>query len=113
MKLFDGKKTPELIIIILALISVSIHLLVMGNLEYHRDELLYFSLGEHPAFGFATVPPMIGWLAWLLQNAFGHGLFAVRILPALMSGCDDLAYTLIARDLGGSNYARIFSAMVL
>ncbi|MGD0754428.1 MAG: glycosyltransferase family 39 protein [Bacteroidales bacterium] len=111
MKLFNGEKTPKLITIILALISVSIHLLVINNLEYHRDELLYFSLGEHPAFGFATVPPMIGWLAWLLQNTFGHGLFAVRILPALMSGVMIWLITLIARDLGGSNYARIFSAI--
>jgi Dolichyl-phosphate-mannose-protein mannosyltransferase len=111
MKLLDSKKFPDLLIIFLALISISIHLMVIGNLEYHRDELLYFSLGEHPAFGFATVPPMIGWLAWLLQNIFGHGLFAVRILPALMSGVMIWLITLIARDLGGSYYARILSAV--
>ena len=105
------KSLPDAGIILLAILSVSIHLLVVNNLEYHRDELLYFSLGEHPAFGFATVPPMIGWMAWLLQNIFGYGLFAVRILPALMSGAMILLVAAIAKDLGGSQYARFLSAI--
>ena len=36
-------QNPEILFI--ALLSVLIHLAVAGNLEYHRDELLYFSLG--------------------------------------------------------------------
>ena len=111
MKLFDGKKTPELIIIILALISVSIHLLVMGNLEYHRDELLYFSLGQHPDFGYATVPPMIGWIAWIMQNIFGYSLLAVRLLPAILSGVLVILVSSIARELGGSSYSRILAGI--
>jgi hypothetical protein len=111
MRSFTGTLSKNLIIILLALFNVAIHLLVIGNLEYHRDELLYFSLGEHPAFGFATVPPMIGWLAWLLQNTFGHGLFAVRILPAIMSGVMILLVAAIAKDLGGSRYSRVLSAI--
>ncbi len=111
MKFFDKEIKEDLLIIFLALFSVSIHLLVANNLEYHRDELLYFSLGLHPAFGFATVPPMIGWLAWLLQNTLGHDLFAVRILPALMSGVMIWLGAAIAKDLGGSHYARVLSAI--
>jgi hypothetical protein len=111
MKLFDGKKTPELIIIILALISVSIHLLVMDNLEYHRDELLYFSLGQHPDFGYATVPPMIGWIAWMMQNIFGYSLFAVRLLPAILSGVLVILVSAVARELGGSSYSRILACI--
>ncbi len=106
-----AKIYPGLPVILLALFNILIHLLVFNNLEYHRDELLYFSLGEHPAFGFATVPPMIGWLAWLLQNTLGHGLFVVRILPALMSGVMILLVAAIAKDLGGSMYARFLSAI--
>jgi hypothetical protein len=105
------KTRANIYILFLALINVFIHLLVINNLEYHRDELLYFSLGEHPAFGFATVPPMIGWLAWLMQNIFGYGLFAVRILPAIMSGVMIWLTATIAGDLGGSAYARILSAI--
>ncbi len=110
MKSYISKISSDLPVILLAIFNILIHLLVIGNLEYHRDELLYFSLGEHPAFGFATVPPMIGWLAWLLQIILGHGLFAVRILPALMSGVMILLIAAIAKDLGGSRYARFLSA---
>ncbi len=111
MKPIEERTRANFYILILALVNVLIHLLVINNLEYHRDELLYFSLGEHPAFGFATVPPMIGWMAWLMQNIFGYGLFAVRILPALMSGVMILLTATIAKDLGGSDYARILSAI--
>lgn len=111
MKPATERSRADFYILLLALINVFIHLLVINNLEYHRDELLYFSLGLHPAAGYETVPPMIGWMAWLLQNIFGHGLFAVRILPAIMSGVMILLTATIAGDLGGSAYARILSAV--
>ena len=74
MNTVNERTKTGLFIFFLALFNVVMHLLVINNLSYHRDELLYFSLGEHPAFGFATVPPMIGWLAWLMQNIFGYGI---------------------------------------
>ncbi len=100
-----------LVITSLALFNVILHLDVSYNLEYHRDELLYFSLGMHPGFGYATVPPLIGWIAWLMQNIFGYSLFAVRIFPALMSGVMVILISAIARELGGSVYSRILAAI--
>jgi hypothetical protein len=105
------KSSISPVLVIIALLNVVMHLSVAYNLEYHRDELLYFSLGEHPDFGFATVPPMIGWLAWLLQQLLGHGLFAVRILPALMSGVMIFLVAGIAKNLGGSKYAELLAAV--
>jgi len=102
------KVTPE--ILFLALFSIFLHLIFINNLEYHRDELLYFSLGQHPDFGFATVPPLIGWIAWLMQNTFGYSLFAVRLFPALISGAMVFLVAEIARELGGSHYARLLAA---
>jgi hypothetical protein len=83
MKTKNKNKNINLTITVIALFSVLIHLLVYRNLEYHRDELLYFSLGLHPAFGYATVPPMIGWIAWLMQNIPGtfkrsYGIVSLR-----------------------------------
>lgn len=105
------KLNPELIIIsFLALLNIAIHLIFSFNLEYHRDELLYFSLGRHPAFGYATVPPVTGWVAWLIQTVFGNSLFAVRIFPALLSGVIVFLVSSLARELGGSIYARILAA---
>lgn len=104
------KKRFDPVIILLALFSILMHLLVMNNLEYHRDELLYFSLGQHPAFGYATVPPMIGWIAWLMQHLFGYSIFAVRIFPAIMSGIMVILIAAIAQELGGSRYSSILAA---
>ena len=100
-------------IVFLALFSVSIHLLVVKNLEYHRDELLYFSLGLHPAAGYATVPPLIGWIGWLMQNIFGYSVLAVRIFPAMLSGVMIFLVASIAKELGGSKYASFLAALGL
>lgn len=97
------------VILAIALLNIAVRLLVYDNLEYHRDELLYFSLGHHPAFGYASVPPLIGWISWLMQNIFGSNLFAVRIFPALLGGIMIFIVASIARELGGTRYSSILA----
>ena len=109
MPLKAPRKSIDPVILIISLFNVAFHLSVAGNLEYHRDELLYFSLGMHPASGYATVPPMIGWIAWLVQNLFGYSIYAVRIIPALASGVMIFLVSRIAKELGGSRYAELLS----
>jgi hypothetical protein len=99
-----------LLIFLIAAINVVSHLVFSANLEYNRDELLYFSLGSHPAFGYATVPPLIGWIAMIMQKIFGHSLFAVRLFPALLSGVMVYLVSATVKELGGSWYARILAA---
>lgn len=111
MRSYKSRISADLPIIFLAIFNIFIHLLVISNLGFHRDELLYFSLGQHPDFGFATVPPMIGWIAWLMQNIFGYSLFAVRLLPAILSGVLVILAAEIARELGGTSYSRILSGI--
>jgi hypothetical protein len=101
----------DVVIAALAVFTVIIHVIFSYNLEFHRDELLYFSLGQHPAFGYATVPPMIGWIAWVMKSIFGYSLFAVRIFPALMGGIMVYLISAVARELGGSGYSRILAAL--
>jgi len=99
-----------LIVGLLALANIAIHLYFSRNLEFHRDELLYFSLGRHPAAGYATVPPMIGWIALIMQKIFGYSIFAVRFFPALMGGVMVFLVSAIAKEMGGSGYSRILAA---
>ena len=113
MKSDAVKRTADPIIIILALINIFLHLFVVKNLEYHRDELLYFSLGQHPAFGYASVPPLIGWVAWFMETFFGYSVFAVRLFPALLSGIMIYLASLMARELGGSRFAAFLSCIGL
>lgn len=101
------------VIIILGLANVLLHLAFYNNLEYHRDELLYFSLGLHPDFGYASVPPLIGWLATLMQAIFGYSLFAVKLFPALMSGFFVVLSAKISKEAGGKNYAQILTGIAV
>jgi hypothetical protein len=113
MKLKVFKSPENLVILLLAVLNVVIHLLVANNLEYHRDELLYFALGQHPAFGYATVPPLTGWIAWLMSHIAGYSVFAVRLFPAILSGVMVFLIAGIAKELGGSFYARILASLGL
>ncbi|MCB0473921.1 MAG: glycosyltransferase family 39 protein, partial [Flavobacteriaceae bacterium] len=97
----------------LALLNILIHLAVYKNLEYHRDELLYFSLGLHPDFGYATVPPLIGWIASAMQMVFGFSLFAVKLFPAILGGLVVLITADITKILGGKTYAQILGALAI
>ena len=67
-----GLKRVDPVILAIALFNIAARLLVYDNLEYHRDELLYLALGQHPDFGYATVPPLIGWVSWMLQHVFAN-----------------------------------------
>jgi hypothetical protein len=97
----------------LAVLNIVFHLAYYGNLEYHRDELLYFSLGLHPDFGYATVPPLIGWIAAFIQTIFGYSLFAVKLFPALLSGALVIVAAKISKELGGGSYAQTLTALAM
>jgi hypothetical protein len=104
-------KKPDPLIIALALFYAGIHIAVAGNFEYHRDEMLYFTQGMHPAAGYSSVPPLTGLLAWVMQNLFGLSVYSVRLLPAVASGIMVMIVAAIARELGGSRYASVLSAI--
>ncbi len=99
----------DYIILSFALLGLIIHLVFHGNLEFHRDELLYFSLGLHPDFGYASIPPFTGWIATLIIGLFGYSLFAVKLIPALMSGVFILLVAAIVKEFGGKKYSIILT----
>ena len=95
----------------LAMAGVMIHLLLFRDLGFHRDELLFFSLGQHPDFGYFSVPPMIGFLAFVLSKLLGYSLFAAKIVPALLCGVMVWLCSEMAGELGGSFFARLLAAI--
>ncbi|MBK8652612.1 MAG: hypothetical protein IPN20_01465 [Haliscomenobacter sp.] len=68
--------------VLLVVIKLGLHVGAYGQYALHRDELLYFNQGEYPGLGNPTVPPFIGWVAFLVKALFGHSVFGVRLLPA-------------------------------
>ncbi len=94
----------------IAVFNVALHLAFYNTLGFHRDELLYFSLGAHPAAGYASVPPFTGIMAWLMIHIAGSNLFSARLLPALFSGVMVFLASGITKELKGGQYARILAA---
>jgi len=83
----------------------------IGRYGFHRDEFLYMALGEHPAFGYWSNPPLIGWISWLTQHTLGDALWATR-LPALLGGSALVILAgLTARELGGGKYAQALAGL--
>ncbi|MCU0459985.1 MAG: glycosyltransferase family 39 protein [Bacteroidales bacterium] len=103
-------KGADPVIVAIALFNIAIRLLVYDNLEYHRDELLYLALGQHPDFGYATVPPLIGWVSWLLQHLFENSLFAIRLFASALGGIMIFLVASMARELGATRYGAILAA---
>jgi len=106
-------RAADLVVPAIAILNVVFRLLVYDNLEFHRDEMLYLSLGQHPAFGYATVPPLIGWISWLLQHIFGNPLFAIRFFASMLGGVMIIMVASLARELGGTRYSAILAAVGL
>jgi len=85
----------------------------MQFLEFHRDELLYFSLSNHIDLGYASVPPFISWMAYIMKGIFGFSMFSVKLLPALLSGVYVYLGSKIAKELGGNFYAQVLTIIAL
>lgn len=108
------KKTNDrILLLIISLISVIFQLSFYSLFEFHRDELLYFSLGQHLALGYHSVPPFIGMLAFVSAKLFGYSLFAAKFFPALAGGILIYLSGIIAKELKGGLYAQILTAISL
>ncbi|GAB1452529.1 hypothetical protein MASR2M47_25850 [Draconibacterium sp.] len=81
--------------------KLSIHLFASCNYELHRDEMLYFNMGSHPALGYLTVPPVTGFLAFLVKNIFGYSVFGIRLIPALFGAATLFIIAKTVKELGG------------
>jgi hypothetical protein len=79
---------------------------------YFRDELYYLACGEHPAWGYVDQPPLIAWIAWLLQHTIGTSLYALRLLPALAAAAAVWVTARLAREFGGDARAQVFAALL-
>src|SRR5580692_3547180 len=71
------------IVVYVALVRIVLYFFAGPHYGYFRDELYYLACGEHPAWGYVDQPPLIAWIAWILQHTIGTSILALRLLPAL------------------------------
>lgn len=67
--------------------------------SFHRDELLYLALGRHLAWGYASVPPAIGFWAWFGDSVLGGSVGAIRLIATLFGSITVLMTGLIAKEI--------------
>lgn len=100
------------IIAALAMLSLALHAVVLAVTPFgiHRDEFLYFSMGNHLRLWHMDFPPAIAMLGALSQSVFGHSVAAARVFPAIEGTILVVLAALFARELGGGRFAQGFAA---
>jgi hypothetical protein len=101
------------IVCCIALVRVAIYIVTAPNYGYFRDEMYYLACGEHPAWGYMDQPPLIAWLAWLLEHTIGVSLYALRFLPMLAGVGSIVMAGLLARKLGGGRWAMFLASLAV
>lgn len=99
------------IVLYVAFVRIILYCIAGPRYGYFRDELYYLACGEHPAWGYVDQPPLIGWIAWLLQHTIGTSLWALRLLPALAGAATIVLAGLLARELGGRRWAMFLASL--
>src|SRR3982751_3332216 len=80
------------------------YLLQSPAYEPHRDEFLYLAEGNHMAWGFMEVPPLLSVFAWLIHIC-GDGIFWIKFWPSLFGALTFVLVAEIILSLGGKRFA--------
>jgi 4-amino-4-deoxy-L-arabinose transferase-like glycosyltransferase len=81
--------------------------------EFHRDELLYFSMGTHLRLFHMDFPPLIALASELLRHTVGVSVFTYRVLPALAGAGVLLLALATVRALGGGRTAVLLTGIAV
>lgn len=100
-----NKKSFWILTISLVFVKLLIHFFTNTNYELHRDEMLYFSMGSHLSWGFASTPPFMSFLAYISKNIFGYQVFFVKLFPTLFGSSIIILIALFIKEIGGKVFA--------
>jgi len=96
----------------LGLADFVVHMVFAGNYGYFRDELYYIVTGtQHLSLGYVDFPPLIAYIAALLNVFTGDSLFSIHVVPALVEAVLIFVAGMIARELGGGRRAQLLAAV--
>lgn len=97
--------TEWLLILTLATLKLTIHILTNTNYELHRDAYLYLAQGDHLDWSFLSVPPTTAIIGNITRFLFGDSVFSIRLFPAVIGAVSVVIIGLIIKNLGGKIWA--------
>ncbi len=100
-----GMKNKYDFLLILTFLRLILPFLLQHEVyEPHRDEFLYLAEGNHLAWGFMEVPPMLSVFAWITQLVNG-GIFWIKLWPFLFGIATFYVMGRLVILLGGHRFA--------
>jgi hypothetical protein len=99
--------------LVMALLSLAIHLAVnaLGRYGYFRDELYYIACSKRLAAGYVDQPPLSMFVLAAARLLLGDSVFAIRLVPALLSSLSVIALCLLVRRMGGRGTAMTVASL--
>ncbi|MDQ6814223.1 MAG: glycosyltransferase family 39 protein [Bacteroidota bacterium] len=99
--------------LLLALIKFVLPFVLQDSMyELHRDEMLYIPQGEHLAWGFMEVPPLLSIFA-KLALLMGGNFFWVKFWPSLFGALNVVLVCMMAAEMGGKQFAQLIAGLSL
>ena len=95
---------------IAAAVTLVVHRIGNAHYGFFRDELYFIICGQHPQWGYVDQPPVVPLLAALTQ-IFGHSLFLLRLVPALLAAGGAYVTCLLVVEYGGGVFAQSVAAL--
>ena len=80
--------------------------------ELHRDEFLYLEQGNHLAWGYMEVPPMLSWLSWITIQ-LGSSFFWVKFWPSLFGAFTLVITCAMVLEMGGKLFAVFIAGLCI
>ena len=109
----NRRSTYTNFILIFVAIKVVLNMVAMPHFGFQRDELLHLALGDHLAWGYKEVPPVIALLARVSTTIFGDSIFATRIFSTIFAGLIIWFTGLITVELGGRKFAITLACLAM
>lgn len=98
-------RNPNRLILLLAIVRFVLPYLLQSPVyEPHRDEFLYLAEGNHLAWGFLEVPPLISVFAWF-THLLGNSMFWIKFWPNLFGSLTFFVCARMIVKLGGGKLA--------
>lgn len=99
------------ILILLAVVRMSVHLLTNNQYGFHRDELAVLDDARFLALGYVAYPPFTVFIGRMALELFGPSLVGIRLFSALAQSIAMVLTGLMTRELGGSRRAQVVAAV--